>query len=81
MADDNSQDMLPEGGINHANVQRSKLRCDARKWIVAKALPNHYGERVEHHVEHKQVDADPQDIARALLDMGLDAKLINQEPE
>ena len=85
IADDSSGDVVVDNDgkphTNYAGVQRTKHRLDARKWVLARALPHHYGEHVSYEVEHKRVDADPQDIARALLDMGLDAKLINQEPE
>ena len=35
---------------NHANVQRDKLRIDARKWSLSKLKPRVYGDRLE--VEH-----------------------------
>ena len=31
---------------NHANVQRDKLRIDARKWTLSKLQPRLYGDRV-----------------------------------
>ncbi len=38
----------PDGGvtirIDHAGVQRNKLRVDARKWVAAKLLPKKYGD-------------------------------------
>lgn len=30
------------------HVQRSKLRVDTRKWLLAKALPKVYGDKVAH---------------------------------
>ena len=29
-------------------VQRSKLRCDTRKWLLSKLHPEIYGDRVQH---------------------------------
>jgi len=34
--------------LNNEHVQRSKLRVDARKWLLAKALPKLYGDKLEH---------------------------------
>jgi hypothetical protein len=31
--------------FDHENVQRSKLRLEARKWVAAKLLPKKYGDR------------------------------------
>jgi hypothetical protein len=31
---------------NHENIQRSRLKVDSRKWIVARMLPHIYGDRV-----------------------------------
>lgn len=33
---------------NGEQIQRSKLRVDARKWAASKLLPKKYGDRVEH---------------------------------
>ena len=33
--------------IDHEAVQRSKLRVDTRKWLLAKALPKIYGEKLD----------------------------------
>jgi len=35
---------------NHANVQRDRLRIDARKWLMSRLGPKKYGDHVE--VEH-----------------------------
>lgn len=58
IADDGSNDYTvkkrPDGSEYDAfdaeHVQRSKLRVDARKWMVAKLAPKKYGDRVE--LEH-----------------------------
>lgn len=52
IADDRSADWVqdPETGQwkpDHDNINRAKLRVDARKWIAAKLKPQKYGERVE----------------------------------
>ena len=48
IADDGGADLI-EGTtkVNWENVQRSKLRVDARKWVAAKLKPKRYGDRVE----------------------------------
>lgn len=50
IADDGSNDTsVDENGFertNQENIQRSKLRVDARKWVAAKLKPRKYGERV-----------------------------------
>lgn len=32
--------------INHENVNRSKLRVDTRKWLLSKALPKIFGDKL-----------------------------------
>ena len=34
-----------------AQVQRDRLRIDARKWVLAKMLPKKYGDKLEHTAE------------------------------
>ena len=49
IADDSASDWIEVDGEKKANkevVQRSRLRVDTRKWILAKALPKIYGDRV-----------------------------------
>ena len=38
--------------INHANVQRDRLRVDTRKFALAKLMPRKYGDHVEHQHTH-----------------------------
>jgi hypothetical protein len=53
IADDASNDWTERQGrdgkerlaLNSEHVQRSRLRVDARKWLLAKALPKLYGEK------------------------------------
>lgn len=33
--------------VDHENIQRSKLRVDTRKWLMAKMMPKKYGNRLE----------------------------------
>ena len=54
IADDSSGDWVQvknkdgsvEWKFNHENVQRSRLRCDARKWYLSKLAPKKYGDRI-----------------------------------
>lgn len=54
IADDGSNDYMERTGkdgatawvLNHEHIQRSKLRVDARKWLLAKLQPKKYGDRV-----------------------------------
>ncbi len=62
IADDRSHDWVPrkstrreadEGGeaaltVNREHITRSRLRVDARKWLLAKMYPGKYGERVQY---------------------------------
>lgn len=34
--------------LNGEHVQRSKLRVDARKWLLAKMAPRKYGDKIQH---------------------------------
>lgn len=36
--------------VNHDHIQRSKLRIEARKWVLGKMAPKKYGERQQ--IEH-----------------------------
>jgi hypothetical protein len=52
IADDGSNDWIEreQDGrtvivADHEHIQRSKLRVDARKWLMAKMLPKKYGDR------------------------------------
>ena len=56
IADDGSLDTIPgtnKHGVevqvsNPANVQRDRLRVDARKWSLSKLAPKKYGDKIEH---------------------------------
>jgi len=54
IADDGTNDWMKRsesrgGGyeLNGENVQRSRLRVDARKWIASKLKPKKYGDKIE----------------------------------
>ena len=56
IADDSRNDYMlrldvdgaPRIALDAENIQRSKLRTDARKWLMAKMVPWKYGEKIEH---------------------------------
>lgn len=58
IADDSSEDMevtIGEDGVktekpNSENIQRSRLRVDARKWKAAKLSPKKYGEKIQQEI-------------------------------
>jgi len=35
-----------DGGVDHAAVQRARLMCDNRKWLLSKMLPKQFGDKV-----------------------------------
>lgn len=62
IADDGSNDWMERNNaegecvgwqLNGENVQRSKLRVDARKWVASRLLPKKYGDRVTQEVTGK----------------------------
>lgn len=58
IADDGSNDWMEREGkdksigwvLNGEHVQRSRLRVDARKWLMSKTKPKKYGDKID--VEH-----------------------------
>lgn len=58
IADDGSNDWLKretgagrvEVVADHEHIQRSKLRVDARKWLMSKMAPKKYGEKIEQQI-------------------------------
>lgn len=57
IADNGSNDWMerndpdnPGYAFNGEHYQRSRLRVDARKWMLSKVLPKVYGERLSHEV-------------------------------
>lgn len=59
--------------LDYDHVQRSKLRVDARKWLMARMAPKKYGDRVAAEITGKDgkdllpAETDPSRIALALL--------------
>jgi hypothetical protein len=39
--------------VDHENINRSRLRVDTRKWVIARLAPKKYGDRVEFDAEDK----------------------------
>lgn len=61
IADDSSGDaVIDEDGATRANPEfasRSRLRVDTRKWLLSKALPKVYGDRLDLNAKHDVSDA------------------------
>ena len=49
--------------VNHDNINRSRLRVDARKWVLSKLIPKKYGDR--QHIEHSGTMSLAADMADA----------------
>ena len=66
IADDSRNDFmdrLDENGevsaatkLNSENIQRSRLRVDARKWIASKFKTKRYGDKVQQEIDIKSMD-------------------------
>lgn len=84
ISDDGTNDWMVREGKDgestayHANgehVQRSKLRVETRKWLLAKALPKIYGDRISAEVTGKDgkdlvpESASTRDLARVIMDI------------
>lgn len=75
IADDGTNDYVErerQDGTKHVvfdgeHVQRSRLRVDTRKWLLSKALPKVYGDKLETTTRH--VDAEGNDIAPTQIDV------------
>ncbi|UYW02101.1 hypothetical protein K5I29_04155 [Flavobacterium agricola] len=39
--------------LNPENIQRSRLRFDARKWMIGKLNPKKYGDKISHTIDSK----------------------------
>jgi hypothetical protein len=50
IADDTSGDFIineqGERVVDHENINRARLKVEARKWLLSKVLPKRYGDRV-----------------------------------
>lgn len=65
IADDSSADIeeveVSEGvfidKVNHENIQRARLRFDARRWYLSKLAPKRFGDKIQQDIEVKgQID-------------------------
>lgn len=75
IADDGSNDWMERNGETVANgehVQRSRLRLDTRKWLLSKALPKVYGDKLD--LSSSDGSMTPQVVQYALPDNGRDKK-------
>jgi hypothetical protein len=77
ISDDDTNDLLPDGSPNSANVQRSRLMVDSRKFLMAKLAPKVYGDKVSHEhsgtVEHAVTLSDRERMRRLATFLALDA--------
>ena len=52
IADDTSEDWSTDKDgkktLDHEHVQRSRLRIDTRKWLMARMAPKKYGDKIQH---------------------------------
>jgi hypothetical protein len=65
IADDSSKDtLITENGITIDNefVQRSKVRIDARKWMLGKMQPKKFGDKVENTIVFEKPIFNPIDL-------------------
>jgi hypothetical protein len=93
ISDDGSNDWIernygddkpPGWQVNGEHVTRSRLRVDTRKWLLSKALPKVFGDKIT--AEHTGPDGAPlegssRDLARAILDILREAKVEQGESE
>jgi hypothetical protein len=63
VADDASGDYVTTSDgqriVDHENMQRSRLRADARKWTAARLAPKKYGDHISHDVRGQLPAGDP----------------------
>ena len=64
IADDKSGDCITTSDgkpiVDHENIQRSRLRVDARKWAAARLAPKKYGDQITHDVKGGGINFQPQ---------------------
>jgi hypothetical protein len=59
IGDDSSLDIIETDNgprVNTEVVQRSKLRCDNRKWLLSKLLPKQFGDKLDLNVKDERTD-------------------------
>src|SRR5260370_40206331 len=63
IADDASGDYVTTSDgktiVDHENIQRSRLRVDARKWAAARLAPKKYGDHISHDVNRPGANFHP----------------------
>jgi len=57
--------------VDHEAIQRSKLRVDARKWMLSKMLPKKYGDKIDVTSDGDKIGGDKS------INISLDGKDIN----
>lgn len=57
MEDNYDKGRTPGYALNGENIQRSKLRVDTRKWLMAKMKPKVYGDKVDMTTNGKDLPA------------------------
>lgn len=57
MADNYDEGKTPGYELNGENIQRSKLRVDTRKWLMAKMKPKRYGDKLDVTTDGKALPA------------------------
>lgn len=55
--------------VDHEHIQRSRLRADTRKWLLSKALPKIYGDKID--LKHSGAVAAMDPEERELTDLDL----------
>jgi hypothetical protein len=79
IADDGTTDYVTRTGrngteyeaVDQEHIQRSRLRVDARRWLLSKLNPGQYGDHIEHHhdgmVEQRHSLTDDETVRRLAL--------------
>lgn len=79
IADDGTTDYVTKTGrngheyeaVDQEHIQRSRLRVDARRWLLSKLNPGQYGDHIEHHhdgsVEQRHHITDEETVRRLAL--------------
>lgn len=84
ISDDSQNDYIEEDKdgkrLNPENIQRARLKVDARKWVAAKLKPKKYGDRIQQDVNARVVatDMSSDQIDEKILEM---QRLLEQSTE
>ena len=57
-----TEDGVVKTKVDHENIQRAKLRVDARKWMLGKMNPKKYGDKVEQTIKTDNSPFTPIDL-------------------